>query len=72
MSMRVLSPVGTFPLRLTGARLKDGRPVLDMAMGVWRSEVTFEPGDLPLAGLGVILLAAAFTAGRASAPPRPS
>jgi hypothetical protein len=46
--------------------------VLDMAMGVWRSEVTFEPGDLPLAGLGVILLAAAFTAGRASVPPRPS
>jgi hypothetical protein len=67
--MRVLSPVGTFPLRLTGAHLKDGRPVLDTAMGVWRSEVIFEPGDLPLAALAIGLIAAAFAAGRASAPP---
>ena len=65
--MRVLSPVGTFPLRLTGARLKDGRPVLDTAMGVWRSEVSFELSDLPLAALAAGLLAAAFAAGRASA-----
>jgi hypothetical protein len=35
--MRVLSPVGTFPLRLTGAHVKDRRPVVDTAMGVWRS-----------------------------------
>jgi hypothetical protein len=65
--MRVLSPVGTFPMRLTGARLKDGRPVLDTAMGVWRSEVSFELSDLPLAALAAGLLAGAFAAGRASA-----
>jgi hypothetical protein len=65
--MRVLSPVGTFPLRLTGAHLKDGRPVLDTAMGVWRSEVMFELGDLPLAVLAAGLIAGAFAAGRASA-----
>jgi hypothetical protein len=67
--MRVLSPVGTFPLRLTGAHVKDGRPVLDTAMGVWRSEVIFEPSDLPLAVLAIGLIAGAFAAGRASTPP---
>lgn len=67
--MRVLSPVGTFPLRLTGAHVKDGRPVVDTAMGVWRCEVIFEPGDLPLAVLAIGLIAAAFAAGRASASP---
>jgi hypothetical protein len=67
--MRVLSPVGTFPLRLTGAHVKDRRPVMDTAMGVWRSEVIFEPSDLPLAVLAIGLIAAAFAAGRASAPP---
>ena len=66
--MRVLSPVGTFPLRLTGARLKDGRPVLHTAMGSWQSEVMFEPGDLPLVLLAAGLLAGAFAAGRATAP----
>ena len=65
--MRVLSPVGTFPLRLTGVRLSGGKPVLDTAMGVWRSEVSFERGDLPLAVLAAGLLAGAFAAGRASA-----
>jgi hypothetical protein len=66
--MRVLSPVGTFPLRLTGARLKDGKPVLDTAMGAWRSEVIFEAGDVPIAILAIGLIAVAFAAGRASAP----
>lgn len=65
--MRVLSPVGTFPMRLTGAHVKDGRPVLDTAMGVWRSEVIFEPADLPLALVAIGLIAGAFAAGRASA-----
>jgi hypothetical protein len=62
--MRVLSPVGTFPIRLTGARVERDGPVIEAAMGAWRSEVKLEPADLPLLlGAGVVL-AAAFMAGR--------
>jgi hypothetical protein len=64
--MRVLSPVGTFPLRLTGVRLQGGRPVLHTAMGAWQSQVLFEPADLPLALAAAAMLAVAFAAGRAS------
>jgi hypothetical protein len=41
---------------------------VDTAIGVWRSEVIFEPSDLPLAVLVIGLIAGAFAAGRASAP----
>ena len=40
--MRVLSPVGTFPIRLTGARVERDGPVIEAAMGAWRSEVRLE------------------------------
>jgi hypothetical protein len=62
--MRVLSPVGTFPVRLTGARVEPDGLVIEAAMGAWRSEVRLEPADLPLLlGAGVVL-AATFMAGR--------
>jgi hypothetical protein len=62
--MRVLSPVGTFPVRLTGARVERDGPVIEAAMGAWRSEVKLEPADLPLLLGAGALLAAAFIAGR--------
>jgi hypothetical protein len=65
--MRVLSPVGTFPVRFTGARAGRDGPVIDAAMGAWRSEVRLEPADLPLVLGAGALLTAAFLAGRATA-----
>jgi hypothetical protein len=62
--MRVLSPVGTFPIRLTGARLERDGPVIDAAMGAWRSEVRLELADMPLLLAAGAVLAAAFVAGR--------
>jgi hypothetical protein len=62
--MRILSPVGTFPIRLTGARVERGGPVIEAAMGAWRSEVRLEPADLPLLLGAAALLAAAFMTGR--------
>lgn len=62
--MRVLSPVGTFPVRITSARIGRGGPVIDAAMGAWRSEVQLEPADLPLLLGAAVLLASAFLAGR--------
>lgn len=62
--MRVLSPVGTFPVRLTGARVERDGPVVEAAMGAWRSEVRLERADLPLLLAAGAVLAAAFMAGR--------
>jgi len=62
--MRVLSPVGTFPVRLTGARMERSGPVIEAAMGAWRSEVRLEPADLPLLLAAGAMMAAAFLAGR--------
>jgi hypothetical protein len=62
--MRVLSPVGTFPVRLTGARVERDGPVIEAAMGAWRSEIRLEPSDLPLLLAAGAVLAAAFAAGR--------
>ncbi len=62
--MRVLSPVGTFPVRLTGARVERDGPVIEAAMGAWRSEVRLEPADLPLLMAAGAMLMAAFMAGR--------
>lgn len=64
--MQVRSPVGTFPLRITGARIAGGAPRLDTAMGAWRSEVTLDRNDLPLAIAAAGALAAAFALGRHS------
>ena len=64
--MRVLSPAGTFPLRLRGARWGNGGPVIDAAMGAWRSEVSLERRDLPLVGVALGIIATAFVLGRLS------
>ena len=65
--MQVLSPVGTFPLKITHASLRGRRPTFEAAMGAWRSEVTLDRGDLPLAAGALAALALAFAAGRLSA-----
>jgi hypothetical protein len=62
--MRVLSPVGTFPVRITGARVDRNGPFVEAAMGSWRSEVRLEPADLPLLLGAGALLTTAFIAGR--------
>ena len=64
--MRVLSPVGTFPMRLRGVRWGSGGPVIDAAMGAWRSQVSLELRDLPLIGAAVGIVATAFLLGRLS------
>ena len=64
--MRVLSPVGTFPLRFTGVRFAEKRRLVDQAMGAWRSEVQFDRHDVPLIGAVVGIMAAAFLLGRLS------
>jgi hypothetical protein len=64
--MQVRSPVGTFPLRITGARVADGAPRFDAAMGAWRSEVALDRRDVPLVAAAVGMLAVAFALGRYS------
>jgi hypothetical protein len=64
--MQVQSPVGTFPLRITHARIAGGVPRLDAAMGAWRSEVALDRHDLPLIAAVTATLAAAFVLGRLS------
>ncbi len=64
--MRVLTPVGTFPLHLAGVRVSDNRPVIDTAMGAWRSEIRFDRDDVLLVAAVLGVLAAAFAVGRAS------
>ena len=61
--MRVLSPVGTFPLSVTGARVGRTGVVIDTAMGAWRSEVRLERRDAPMVALAVGVLIGAFTLG---------
>jgi hypothetical protein len=65
--MRIQSPVGEFPVTLVGVSAERGAPKIDMAMGAWRSRVSFDRGDYPL----LVVLAAAvllvFLAGRRSA-----
>ncbi len=70
--MEVLSPVGRFRVSAHGVQIRDGRLVIGASLGAWRSEVTFEKTDVPLvlaaAGTAGLALAAAFGAGRWSAP----
>jgi hypothetical protein len=49
--MQVLSPVGEFKVAVDGVRIRDGRLVVHMSMGAWRSEATLERGDLPYVGV---------------------
>lgn len=44
--MQALTPVGRFPVRLTGAHLGANGPVLDGSLGAWRTEVELERSDL--------------------------
>lgn len=69
--MQVLSPVGTFPLHIQRASLRDGAISLDAALGAWRSEVRLGRSELPLAGALAGILVLAFALGRLSAS-RPS
>jgi hypothetical protein len=62
--MQVLSPVGTFPLRFTGVHIKQRIPVIDTAMGAWRSELRLDRHDLPLAAAAVGVISTAFLLGR--------
>jgi hypothetical protein len=65
--MRVLSPVGRFPLHLHSVSLKEGRITVNAEMGVWRSEVQLGREDLPLIGAAMGALLGVFLLGRASA-----
>ena len=65
--MHVLSPVGTFPLRVQRARVEDGRVVIETAMGAWRSEVRLDRSDIPLVAGALGSLVMAFAFGRISA-----
>jgi hypothetical protein len=44
--MKVSSPVGDFPFEAKRLRLKDGRIVLEGAMGAWPAKVEMEPKDV--------------------------
>jgi len=65
--MQVRSPVGTFPVRITGAGIAGGVPRIKTAMGAWRSEISLDRGDVPLLIAAAGALVAAFVLGRRSA-----
>jgi hypothetical protein len=65
--MQVRSPVGTFPVHITAARIGRGGLTLATTMGAWRSEISLDRRDLPLLAGGVALLAAAYALGRLTA-----
>jgi hypothetical protein len=46
--MEVLSPVGSFPLRMRSVKVSGGRVRIRTELGVWRSEVVLGREDLPL------------------------
>lgn len=64
--MKVSSPVGDFPFEARRLSVKDGRVVVEGAMGAWPTTVEVEPRDIvqlarlvpwPAIALGVIALA---------------
>ena len=64
--MKVSSPVGDFPFEARRLTVKDGRMVVEGAMGAWPTTVEVEPRDIvqlarlvpwPAIALGVIALA---------------
>jgi len=70
--MKVSSPVGDFPFEARRLTVKNGRLVLEGAMGAWPAKVEMEPGDVfrmarlvpwPVLAVTVIALVAAL-AGR--------
>ena len=65
--MQVQSPVGTFPLRVAGVRFQGSSLKVDAYLGAWRSEVTLDRSDAPLAAAALGLLALVFALGRRSA-----
>ena len=65
--MQVQTPVGTFPLRIAGVRLQGSSLKVDSYLGAWRSEVTLDRSDAPLAGAAFGLLTLVFALGRRSA-----
>jgi hypothetical protein len=65
--MQVQSPVGTFPLRLAGVRLKGRTLRIDTYLGAWRSEVTLDRSDARLAAATAAIVALVFALGRRSA-----
>jgi hypothetical protein len=66
--VQVQSPVGEFPVALVGVKLDGPVPRVQLAMGAWRSHVSFDRGDLPLLVALVTILALVFVGGRRSAP----
>jgi hypothetical protein len=44
--MKVSSPVGDFPFEARRLSIKNGRMVLDGAMGAWPARVELEPKDI--------------------------
>lgn len=44
--MKVTSPVGEFPFEARRLTVKDGRLVLEGAMGAWPARVEMEPKDI--------------------------
>lgn len=44
--MKVSSPVGDFPFEARRLTVKNGRLVLEGAMGAWPAKVEMEPGDV--------------------------
>ena len=64
--MRVQSPVGTFPVGVRRVRFTLRGPAIDASMGAWRSEVTFDRTDLPVAAMVLAAAALLVAAGRAT------
>jgi hypothetical protein len=64
--MEVLSPVGTFPMRVRSARVHGGRLRIGTEMGAWKSEVTIGREDAGLVAACVGGLVAAFLLGRST------
>jgi hypothetical protein len=46
--VEVQSPVGTFPLRLSGVKIDSGGLRVRTTMGAWRSEVRLGREDAPM------------------------
>ena len=65
--MQVLSPVGTFPLRLQRARIDSKGLAIETEMGAWRSEVRLDRHDAALAAAVAGALALSFSIGRVTA-----
>jgi hypothetical protein len=68
--MEILSPVGSFPVRITRVGIKQHHVALEARMGAWRSEVKLDRADMPLVGTALGIVALSFVAGRVTAQDR--